>query len=203
MRVIRQEYLLRPGTFCKSKTWQDARHQILAAIDAVRWPPGGKDFTIFPESGKKRREGNGVPSIRKAFVEAIQAQDGWVKEAQCEFPVEYNPGNLDGVKETPYGRVVVEWETGNVASCHRSLNKMTMALSNAWIKAGILIVPTRELAQYLTDRIANFEELRAYFDFWGGYPVTNSVLLLIAVEHDATSTRVQRVPKGTDGRAAR
>src|SRR5437762_1953060 len=38
------------------------------AIDAVRWPPESAGFTIRPESGKKRGEGNGVKPIKDAFI---------------------------------------------------------------------------------------------------------------------------------------
>lgn len=30
-----------------------------SAISDVRWPPGGRDFAIYPESGKGRGKGNG------------------------------------------------------------------------------------------------------------------------------------------------
>lgn len=203
MKVVKVESLHRCGTFGRSRTWLTARREILAAIDAVKWPPGSGKFTIYPQSGKKRGEGNGVKPIRNAFVEAIRTFDGWAQEAECEFPTEFNPGDIDALKATRSGPVAVEWETGNVSSCHRSLNKMTMLLHRKWISAGILIVPTRDLYRFLTDRISNFDELRPYFDFWRAVPVTDGVLEVIAVEHDATSTNVPRIPKGTDGRAAR
>ena len=140
--------------------------------------------------------------IRNAFVQALRAFDGWTEEAKCNFSTEFNPGDIDGMKVTRSGLVAVEWETGNVSSCHRSVNKMLLLLNKKWIRAGILIVPTRDLYRFLTDRISNFDELRPYFDLWRAVPVTDGVLEVIAVEHDATSMTVPRIPKGTDGRAA-
>jgi hypothetical protein len=55
--------------------------------------------------------------------------------------------------------------------------------------------------RYLTDRVGNFAELEPYFALWRSLPVTEGLLLVIAVEHDAVSRTVPRIPKGTDGRA--
>ncbi len=96
---------------------------------------------------------------------------------------------------------VVEWETGNVSSSHRALNKMAMAMQADRISGGILVLPTRPLAKFLTDRIGNYEELVAYFSYWSGLTVSSGYLGVMAVEHDATSTAVERIKKGTDGRA--
>lgn len=63
---------------------------------------------------------------------------------------------------TTFGAVALEWETGNVSSSHRSLNKMSLGLLKGVLAAGILVVPSRELYKYLTDRIGNFEELAPY-----------------------------------------
>jgi hypothetical protein len=67
---------------------------------------------------------------------------------------------------------------------------------------GILILPTRELYQYLTDRIGNLPELEAYFPLWRALDVKEGLLGVIAVEHDSASTLVPRIPKGTSGRHA-
>jgi hypothetical protein len=98
--------------------------------------------------------------------------------------------------------VVAEWETGNVSSSHRSLNKMVMLLADGLLVAGTLVVPTRRLAQYLTDRIGNLEELTGYFPLWSRYPCSRGVLEIVGIEQDAESLSVPRIPKGTDGRSA-
>jgi hypothetical protein len=57
--------------------------------------------------------------------------------------------------------------------------------------------------QWLTDRIGNFPEIEPYFPLWRAVPVEEGILAVIEVEHDRTSPFVQRIEKGTDGRALR
>ena len=78
---------------------------------------------------------------------------------------------------------------------------MALGLLKGVLAAGLLVVPTRELYQYLTDRIGNMEELEPYLDLWRSIPCENGILEILAIEHDATSTKVPRIPKATDGRA--
>ena len=66
---------------------------------------------------------------------------------------------------------------------------------------GVLIVPSRELYQYLTDRVGNYPELEPYFDVWSTYPLEEGILAIIVVEQDGISSDVPRIAKGTDGRA--
>jgi hypothetical protein len=53
---------------------------------------------------------------------------------------------------------------------------------------------------YLTDRIDNIAELEPYFDFWTATSCKEGILEIVVIEQDGTSTRVPRIPKGTDGR---
>jgi len=110
-------------------------------------------------------------------------------------------GKFDAMLPTKHGPVVIEWETGNISSSHRSLNKMCMFLTEGKIAAGILIVPTRKMYKYLTDRIGNFQELEPYLNFWKTIPCKQGVLEIIVIEHDEESENVPRIEKGTDGRA--
>jgi hypothetical protein len=95
----------------------------------------------------------------------------------------------------------MEWETGNISSSHRALNKMALGLLKEVITAGVLVVPSRLLYPYLTDRIGNFAELVPYLDLWKSIPCKTGVLEIVVIEHDATSIQVPRIPKGTSGRA--
>jgi hypothetical protein len=81
------------------------------------------------------------------------------------------------------------------------MNKMTMLLTTGVIAAGTLVVPSRALYVYLTDRIGNIQELEPYFPFWQSVPCHKGVLEVVVFEHDATSQDVPRIPKGKDGRA--
>ena len=47
------------------------------SVLAVRWPVGAANFTIYPESGKQRGEGNGVLPIKISFVKSL-VDAGWI-----------------------------------------------------------------------------------------------------------------------------
>jgi hypothetical protein len=174
-----------------------AKRQVENAIQQVDWPPGTGTFSIYAESGKQRGQGNGVKPIKDNFIKDLKDQ-GWL----TELAVISGLGKVDAVLKSQGEIAVAEWETGNVSSSHRSLNKMAFAIQQQLIIAGFLIVPCRNLAKYLTDRIGNYEELEPYFNFWlnsiASYP---GVLLILGIEQDVISFDVPKIPKGTDGRA--
>ena len=60
----------------------------------------------------------------------------------------------------------VEWETGNISSSHRALNKMAIGIGDGILLGGTLVLPNRNLYNYLTDRIGNYEELLPYFPMY-------------------------------------
>lgn len=95
----------------------------------------------------------------------------------------------------------VEWETGNVSSSHRAINKMALGILKKVLIGGALILPTREMYRYLTDRVGNYPEVEPYFALWKSLTVDEGLLAVIAIEHDAVGKSVPRIPKGTDGRA--
>jgi hypothetical protein len=64
-----------------------------------------------------------------------------------------------------------------------------------------LVLPSRSLYTYLTDRIGNYEELEPYFDVWRAVNINEGFLEIFVVEHDAIDNNVPRITKGTDGRA--
>jgi hypothetical protein len=192
--------------------WAQSLNEIEAAISAVVWPPKAPDFTIHPQSGKKSGEGNGVKPIHKAFLTAL-AREGW--------SIERNPFYLDAVRQFSGGYVGVEWETGNISSTHRALNRLRLAQHGEWLDrrhpaqdgqwlnrqrvpkdeeciGGVLILPTRKLYRYLTDRVGNFEEIQPWLEL---YNVPGSVIRVYAIEHDREDLEVERIKKGTDGRA--
>jgi hypothetical protein len=117
-------------------------------------------------------------------------------------------GDFDFAYETDSGfRTVVEWETGNISSSHRSLNKMCLALIAGLTDAGVLIVPSRVLYPHLTDRIGNWLELCPYLSFWhavGMKTLKKGLLAVTVVEHDelVTDASVPYINQGVDGRSA-
>ena len=176
------------------------RKRVCKAIRAVDWPRGTGKFTIYPESGKRRYEGNGVKPIKIGLMEELKRQ-GWRLEEPLDIATVKRPGRLDAILYTDYGPVALEWETGNISSSHRALNKMALGLLKGVLVCGILVVPSRKFYKYLTDRIGNMPELEPYLDLWRSIPYEEGVLEIIEIEHDATSTSVRRIPKGTSGRA--
>lgn len=113
-----------------------------------------------------------------------------------------NPYRLDACRPAGATTLIgLEWETGNISSSHRSVNRLLRGLSDGVLLGGILIVPSRSLYHYLTDRVGNIDELRPYIPLWRRYPLSRGVLAFVIVEHDGTDPAVPRIPKGTDGRA--
>jgi hypothetical protein len=130
----------------------------------------------------------------------LQAK-GWRIEGKAKNALDERLGDLDAVLSGPANPIVVEWETGNISSSHRSMNKLMLLLKAGIISAGVLVVPSRKLYVYLTDRIGNIQEIKPYFALWKSVPCREGVLEIVVIEQDATSNDVPRIPKGTDGRA--
>ena len=200
MRIVHIETLISRGAYPRSSNWKKSQAQIVSTIRSVDWPPGSGAFSIYPESGKKSGKGNGVKPIKKQFIDDL-CNCGWREEICIASNISRNPGNFDVVIGLPPRAIVVEWETGNISSSHRSLNKMALYLMNGMIRGAALVVPSRTLYRYLTDRIGNYQELEPYLDLWRAIPCENGVLEIIVIEHDSESLEAPRIPKGTDGRS--
>lgn len=201
MKVVHTEFLIKAGAFPDSGEWKRIEKDLLQAIRSIVWPSHKRSFTIFPESGKKRGKGNGVKPIKDAFCLKLE-QKGWDLETRLPVAKRKNPGPIDATKQLSEGQFfAAEWETGNISSSHRALNKMAIGIMRKILKGGVLVLPTRHLYAYLTDRVGNFEEVEPYFDLWRSIACEDGLLAVIAVEHDGTSKEVQRIRKGTDGRA--
>lgn len=201
MKIVREVTLLSSGAFAESAEWKATRKSLYQAIREVDWPRGSGTFTIHPESGKKRGMGNGVTPIKNGLMTELVRQ-GWKTEQKLVLPEGRQPGKVDAILTTASGRVALEWETGNISSSHRALNKMVLGMQFSALKAGILVVPSRALYKFLTDRIGNMDELEPYVPFWKAFPLAEGVLEIVCIEHDAESVNVPRIPKGKDGRAS-
>ncbi|MFZ0421155.1 MAG: hypothetical protein WAM04_23850 [Candidatus Sulfotelmatobacter sp.] len=177
---------------------------------------------------------NGVRPLRDAFRKLMEKQwkceeplklDAYFKtrrgghESETIFqypslerilePLHEGLGDFDFWLRSESGfRTVVEWETGNISSSHRSLNKMCLALLGGLAEAGVLIVPSARLYVHLTDRIGNIRELQPYFYFWSsvGQLVERGLLAVMEVEHDTLfeSTDLRDfIPRGKEGNSRR
>lgn len=205
MRIVEYHDLLNPDLFQISVqlilAWQDVKDSILR----TDWPHGSGSFTIYPESGKKRGEGNGVKPIKTPCI-AFLKDKGWVTEQKIVPDLVdstvINPGDIDAIKITEEGYVAFEWETGNISSSHRAVNKLLVAMQETNTIGSFLVVPSNSLKNYLTDRVGNIGELKPYFPLWKNIPHIKGALRVVVVEHDEVSFEVPRIPKGTDGRSA-
>ena len=201
MKIVETHDVFSVGAFPKSGEWHSACLQVKEAILATDWPHGSGKFTIYPLSGKKRGEGNGVVPIKKPCIAHLK-KSGWLTEKLPPLPRGViNPGDLDALYQCAKGFIGFEWETGNISSSHRAINKLLLTMQLGGLIGGFLIVPSDTLKVFLTDRIGNIGELRPYLLLWSSIPILEGVLRIEVVEHDATSFDVPRIPKGTDGRA--
>lgn len=200
MKIVHIETLISRGKFPVSTEWKSIRRTVCNAVSSVDWPPGSGKFTIYPQSGKKSGEGNGVKPIKLECMRQL-VESGWKTEQALEESDKPRPGGLDATLKSRSGFVAFEWETGNISSSHRALNKMALGLLNGQLVGGVLVVPSRNLYKWLTDRIGNYSELEPYIKLWNSIPCENGVLEIFVIEQDAESLDVPRIPKGTDGRA--
>jgi hypothetical protein len=200
MKIIKFERIIDAGPFSLSPQWNRIEAHIRQAIQSIEWPPGSGSFTLYDEPGKKRGQGSGVVPIKKACMDTLRSL-GWQLETRVDIAALRKPGPMDATIAVENRLFCAEWETGNVSSSHRAINKMALGILKKILIGGALIVPTRKMYRYLTDRIGNFQEIEPYFPLWKALHVDEGLLVIIAIEHDDVSRTVPRIRKGTDGRA--
>lgn len=207
MKVGDPEFLIRKGAFANSPEFDQILQDIIEGIHKVVWPPGNDRFVLFPGGPKKTGKNplpdtrNGVRPIKDALIHHLE-QRGWNAEQPLPIAARKKPGKIDAALEIstePSRWFALEWETGNVSSSHRALNKMGVGLLDGALVGGVLIVPTRKMYKHLTDRVGNYEEIEPYFDLWRNIDIQEGILAVIPIEHDATDASVPRIEKGTDG----
>src|SRR5271157_4400894 len=123
MKILQVKDLIYRGTFPGSELVVKIFAEIRESIICVKWPPGSDKFTLYPE--KKR---NGVITIKHSCMEFLR-EKGWDLEKKVHLGSRLKPGKVDAVKTLPDGRFfALEWETGNISSSHRALNKLAIGL---------------------------------------------------------------------------
>jgi hypothetical protein len=138
MKIVHEETLMNYGAIGETEEWRTIHTEIREAIAAVVWPPSSKQFVINPTL-----HGNGVKPIKDGCLLASRNKFGWKLETPIFIRETRKPGKVDALRSTTHGDVVFEWETGNISSSHRALNKITLGLINGLIIGGILVLPTR------------------------------------------------------------
>lgn len=197
MKVKESIDLIARGAEASSGETQAFFDEILSGIKTVVWPKGAADFAIYPE-----RRANGVKPIKDACIRYL-SEKGWEPEKRLRVGEDSSPGPIDAVRLLSSGKwFAFEWETGNISSSHRAINKMLLGMKRGMFGAAVLVVPTRAFYKYLTDRVGNIDELKPYFEIWKSDEIEGR-LTIIAIEHDREDKSVRRIPKGTDGRSKR
>lgn len=194
MKIVAEQILVSKGSFPLSETFQTIKDEVKSAIYTVTWAHR-ESFIINPS-----KKGNGVKPIKDNFIIDL-IRKGWLPEQRMSLARGMNPGKIDVIKKTSEGIFAVEWETGNVSSSHRALNKIAVGIIQKQIVGGILILPVKRFAKFLTDRIGNYEELVPYFPMYQNLKIENGIIKVMAVEHDKESPNVILIPKGKDGNA--
>ena len=200
MKIVKIETIINVGDLENSDLMRTITHHIETAIFSIENPLGGGSFILYPE-----KKGNGVKPIKHSFILKLQ-EFGWEPEAKIDLVVTTNrPGPIDAAYPVNDKFFAVEWETGNISSSHRAVNKIIIGMLKGKLIGGVLILPSRKMYEYLTDRVGNYMELEPYFPVWkdANYNIQNGILKIIEIEHDGESQFVPKIPKGTDGRALR
>lgn len=229
MKWLRTLVLFDQGDVISSDDWKSLHESYVRSIQSIDYPLGSGKLRLRKKvklpNGQWMR--NGVGYLRAQFLNHIQNVEGWKAEGivdlardRAQPPIRLYPslenyrepitsdfGGFDLVTKGDSGtQIAIEWETGNISSSHRSMNKLAIALGAGIIQVGVLIVPSRSLYEHLTDRIGNIGELSGYLAMWESLKasVPRGVLAITVVEHDEL-TDEENFPflkVGADGRAA-
>ena len=211
MRIIETLDIIHAGDFPGTSTWSRATTDVECAIATADWPPGSGSFSLNPKPGVDRRgrpdrHPNGVVPIKVPMIRYLEAR-AWKTETLPKLPVGFEggdvltTGDLDALLLDQGRYIGFEWETGNVSSTHRAINKLLDGITRGTLNGGILVLAVRNTQRYLTDRVGNFEEIAPYFEFWSRYPVPDGALRVYGVGHDVLDPTAPHIPKGKAGRA--
>jgi len=229
MKWLRTLVLFDQGNVISSDDWKSLHESYVRSIQSIDNPPGSGKLCLrkklpLPNNQWLR---NGVGYLRARFLDHIQNVEGWKTEGVVDLardrqqppirlypslekyrePITSNFGGFDLVtKGDDKTKIAIEWETGNISSSHRSMNKLAIALGAGIIQIGVLIVPSRNLYEHLTDRIGNIGELSGYLSMWESLKarVPHGLLAISVVEHDELTDdeNFRFLKVGADGRAA-
>lgn len=228
MKWLRTMILFDQGNVISSPDWKNLHESYVRAIARIEHPRGSGSLTLrrkarLPNNQWKR---NGVGYLKNEFLAFMRGHEGWEAESDVALsrnreqpplllypsmeeysePITSDFGGFDFMSMAANGtRVAIEWETGNISSSHRSMNKLVIALNSGLMEVGVLIVPSRALYEHLTDRIGNIGELSGYLAMWEGLKnsVKRGILAITVVEHDylTDSENIEYLAVCSDGRA--
>ncbi|MFK0164654.1 hypothetical protein [Rhizobium sp. NPDC090279] len=232
MKWLRTIIVFDKGNILGSSDLRLLHDSYVRSIASIDHPAGAGTLTLRRKERKNEDQKdsdwlrNGVNFLRARFLEHMTTEGGWRAELNVELNPDHAPpqlklypslksyqepvgskfGQFDFLTTGPSGlKFAIEWETGNISSSHRSMNKLAIALANRLIDVGVLIVPSRALYEHLTDRIGNVQELSGYLEMWHGLgdAIDSGVLAITVVEHDELTDdpSVPFLSVGKDGNA--
>jgi hypothetical protein len=228
MKWLRTLVIFDKGGIVHSSNWQAIHKSYVRSISRIDFPEGAGTLTLRrkTQQSNKQWSRNGVGYLKRRFIDKMVNDEHWESEVDLDLgndrppsevhlypgmtphsePIASNFGGFDFVTTVSPGvHVAIEWETGNISSSHRSMNKLAIALAMGKIQAGVLIVPSRNLYEHLTDRIGNINELSGYLSMWKslGTEVECGLLAISVVEHDHLTDNPDfpYLPVGNDGRS--
>lgn len=196
MKVTRIKTFFEYGDFLHTTEYKKLSDDIEKAVRSIEHPLGSGGFYLHPE-----KDGNGVVPIKDAFIRTLDDL-GWKNEKISESVIKKRRFDSSILLST--GKYfAVEWETGNISSSHRALNRIILGIIDGILEGGFLVLPSRDMYQYLTQRTGNYKELEPYFPVWDklSESLNSGVLKIIEIEHDGVGEDIPPIPKGNDGRA--
>lgn len=160
----------------------------------------GLDYFAINNSAKNC---NGVVPIKEKIYEKLEIEYHWFREKPLSYLQDEakKGGPIDVYKRfgpPPFFKVGLEFETGNISSAHRSMNKLCLGLSTGDLDMAILMMPIHKMSFYLTDRVSNYEELEPYFPLLDPYP-----FVVFGFDAEDYNQNATLLPKGKDGMSKR
>lgn len=179
------------------------KNQFLANLKSAGWH-AERPTGLTRESEALERAKEKAKVLLKEYPEK---RDVCLDDASLGEVFHDKVGDFDFFTELSGGtRCVIEWETGNISSSHRSMNKLCLVMLAGLVDIGVVILPSRLLYSHLTDRIGNWMELSPYLPLWHriGQSMERGLLAVTVVEHDELTDdpTIPFIKQGSDGRSA-
>ncbi len=156
---------------------------------------------MIGEINNSAKNCNGVVPIKEDCYKMLEEHYGWYREKPLDVLSEKG-GPIDVYKafsgECDTLRVGLEFETGNISSAHRSMNKLSLGIEEGELDLAVLLMPVFNLSRYLTDRVSNYEELEPYYPL-----VKDRPFIILGFEAEKYDCHFPLLAKGKDGMSNR
>src|SRR5260370_27667241 len=120
MKIVETIDVLALGRIPELADWITACENVRSAVEVTDWPHGSGKFRLNPGTV---RHANGVMPIKFSCMQKLKALRWRLEQLPREL-AGVPMGDLDAMLETAEGPIGFEWETGNISSSHRAINKI-------------------------------------------------------------------------------